>query len=143
MGFRKTLPQTPTYKDDKQFETFHELEENIGKVLYFSYGEGINYYAWMKKVTKVASPDYEINGLNLVQLRNQITHHRVYGTQHLVYKIGNRKVLQVGNEPLDQIRISNAQVAAREPTEQEMKDYMRVIRHKRIFGTEHERTKWL
>lgn len=134
---------TPTFRDDIQIKTYFELEKRVGKVIYFSYGEGHSYYAWMKKVTKVVPPDYAVYGMNLVQLRNQILHHRVYGTQHLVYKNGNRKVLQVGSEPLDQIRISNAQAAAREPTEQEMKDYMRVIRHKRIFGTEHERGKRL
>lgn len=125
----------PTFRDDIQIKTYFELEKRVGKVIYFSYGEGHSYYAWMKKVTKVASPECTINGLTQAQLRYQITHHRVYGIQHVVYKIGNRKVLQVGSEPLDQIRISNAQAAAREPTEQEMKDYMRVIRHKRIFGT--------
>ena len=134
---------TPTFRDDMQIETFHELEENVGKVLYFSYGEGHNYYAWMKKVTKVVLPDYAVYGMNLAQLRNQIAHHCVYGTHHLVYKIGKRKVLQVGNEPLNQITMSNAQIAAREPTEKEMKEYMGVIRHKRIFGTKHERGKRL
>ena len=134
---------TPTFRDDIQIETFHELEKNVGKVLYFSYGEGSSYYAWMKKVTKVVLANYEMYRLDPTQMKNQVTHHCVYGTQHVVYKIGKRKVLQVGSEPFDQVRVSNAQVAAREPTEKEMKEYLNTIRHKRIFGVKHERRKWL
>lgn len=129
-------------KNDIQIKTCSELEKYVGKVIYFSYGEGDTYYSWMKKITKVV-PYNGIYEATHTQMNSQIMHHLVYGTQHLVYKIGNKKVLQVGNEPLDYVRVSNAQAAAREPTEQEMKDYMRVIRHKRIFGTEHERRKRL
>lgn len=112
------------------------MKNYVGKYVYFSKEYGKYYYVWIKKINKIEKLDYYIPFED--RLNNSIRGVCVYGTHSLVmWKNGNKLLNPTpfrGNENLSKESFSNAQDAARLPTEEEMNLYRKFWRQYRIFG---------
>lgn len=127
----------PTYKDDEQIITYDELEKHIGEFVYFSYGCGKYYYAWIKKITKVEIPKYLLGHTTEKEIKIHVNHLLVYGTYSMIMWRGGKKLEKPEPSNIKLItkeKMSNAQWAARLPTKEELKLYLNTIRKYRIFG---------
>lgn len=118
------------YKNDIKFDTVEKLKTQIGHHVYFSVGQGKNYYAWIAKVTKVGVKE----NTKLTIFPSPINGVYVRGTQHIYfYAKGeiNEKQHQLQN--INYESLFNIQWAARKPTQKEMKLY-KVLWRKRLFN---------
>ena len=102
----------------KYYNSIEELENCIGKFVYFYYtnnGEkdGEVIYAWAKKITKIVREE------NFRDKEHKIKYHHIYGTDTLVFQNNQKYVRYVPTTPYYRGRSekhSNAQQFAREFT---------------------------
>lgn len=109
----------------KSITTIEELQQYVGKILLFYYGnENKLLYAWAKKITKIKDPNKklykEIREISRCPLRGV----EVYGTNTVVMKSNNRPPELL----LQKETMSNAQGFARELTLEEKFMYRRIIK---------------